>query len=478
MALKDVFLHETTGNIVRMLGFSEPIAKQFTQMNQRADFALAKSFVLWVSATHQSADIKAYGRDENKFQYAFASWKREVGQDLAELLKTKPALEKKINVAKSHEEVLEILSSGMPEVDAASLLDLGQGWKWVELTDRHHSKEARLMQHCATDGRGELVSLRDPSGNPHVTMTFNKEQNTVFQIKGKQNAPPDEKYWDAVLAFFKQTQADVKDPFIRRKSLDLYNNIKKISGKDVAQSKEEVYERLAQALQSDAAKQWAWDIQPYTFDNADLEYDDAQEIEAKIDSVFHNVGYTSIQIEPVSGVTNAYHFAANWRKISTDPLDRIEEIPPFEEVNHSWQGLTVYRMAQEGIVNTKTAMSLKKFGQQNAEALNAVYTVFSELLSVEYGLNEAIGQDVDNDIEELEYEEFTGYEGSSGVKREVIEHQKLNQRWEDWRRDNRKNASAAFGQRYWENPRYQEIEEKIRAMVAAGQEPPEHDVYK
>jgi hypothetical protein len=58
------------------------------------------------------------------------------------------------------------------------------------------------MQHCG-DAQFNMASLRDPQGKPHVTADLNFDYKAIRQLKGKQNAVIDEKYWDACGQLFK-----------------------------------------------------------------------------------------------------------------------------------------------------------------------------------------------------------------------------------------------------------------------------------
>jgi hypothetical protein len=95
--------------------------------------------------------------------------------------------------------------------DKKVALDLGDGWRWirVEWSDRGH--EACLMQHCGY-AVGDMYSLRDPKGKPHATLEVITDpagsdsgplhyDPGISQIKGKQNAPPAEKYWPMIKRF-------------------------------------------------------------------------------------------------------------------------------------------------------------------------------------------------------------------------------------------------------------------------------------
>lgn len=87
----------------------------------------------------------------------------------------------------------------MKEAPKRAAYTFDDGWFWVEVGDCA-AMEAKLMQHCASDPNGRLYSLRDPAGNPHVTLTMN-HKNVVSQIKGKNNEVPNRQYWEYIKAF-------------------------------------------------------------------------------------------------------------------------------------------------------------------------------------------------------------------------------------------------------------------------------------
>ncbi|HEU5118647.1 MAG TPA: hypothetical protein VFT74_18765 [Isosphaeraceae bacterium] len=99
------------------------------------------------------------------------------------------------------------------------MVPLGGGWNWVDLGTSCDDAEAAEMQHCGTDSRGTLISLRDPQGNAHVTMSY--DGNTVHQIKGKQNTVPVRKYWPYIVQFFKQTGAKLDDWWLEAAAKEL-----------------------------------------------------------------------------------------------------------------------------------------------------------------------------------------------------------------------------------------------------------------
>lgn len=64
------------------------------------------------------------------------------------------------------------------------------------------------MQHCGK-ANGDMYSLRDPNGKPHVTMDvdYQHQRHLVRQCKGKQNAAPDYRYWKYIGEFAKKLDA-------------------------------------------------------------------------------------------------------------------------------------------------------------------------------------------------------------------------------------------------------------------------------
>jgi len=91
------------------------------------------------------------------------------------------------------------------------VIDLGNGWAWVDLKKSACAIEADKMGHCGTDKRGDLISLRDKNNEPHVTMTWNKSNNEILQIKGKENNLPVEKYWPYIKKWFDNKKSEFKD---------------------------------------------------------------------------------------------------------------------------------------------------------------------------------------------------------------------------------------------------------------------------
>lgn len=87
-----------------------------------------------------------------------------------------------------------------------------EGYDWVSLSSRQNlARESKLMQHCVghnphyyeeiQNGRCKIYSLRDKNNNPHCTIQVSSKDNSVIQIRGKQNTVVVPKYHRACSEF-------------------------------------------------------------------------------------------------------------------------------------------------------------------------------------------------------------------------------------------------------------------------------------
>jgi ankyrin repeat protein len=97
---------------------------------------------------------------------------------------------------------------GNEEGGYEEVLKIG-GYKWLRLLSAAQlNYEGKEMQHCVgsyahtvASQSCEIFSLRDSNDEPHVTIEYRPSHDEVYQIKGKQNKAPVEKYWDATIQF-------------------------------------------------------------------------------------------------------------------------------------------------------------------------------------------------------------------------------------------------------------------------------------
>lgn len=476
MSLRNVFIFETTGNIVRMLGLPHEMAQKFTDMFPKADFALAKAYMLWADASGYS---KEYAIKPDYFRHLLARWRTEQGNDLMELLKKQPALEKKVNSAKTYEDILSLVipSGGKGEV----LFDLGDGWKWVKLASAEHSLEARWMQHCASDGRGELVSLRDDQDKPHVTMTYNPKENIVYQIKGKQNVAPIQKYWPAITTFFQETKANIKDGFIKGKAKDLYYDLKTAGGHEVIKlDMSRVEAEFARRLASTAAKQWLW-IVGYDMVDAD-NYEDAEGGHDTLNEIFKKSGYQMLSLDAISGNYDVFlhpsYFKAVPPKGSQELLDAI---PTFEQTKTE-QGMALYYLAKKGKVSD-LAQTFDQFGRKHAQEFDPVYKMMLEVFGSEnvFNIERLLDQNNESGPQEYEYDDMVGIDGAAG-NLELTKKARLRKRWKDWFYSTLSAAGHSGGgwglppeERRVRDDFVASIKAQMNAGINAGNEPPEFE---
>lgn len=87
------------------------------------------------------------------------------------------------------------------------------GYYWINLGEGACELEGKRMGHCGRDERGNLVSLRTrPKGSKasksHVTLSYNEYENTLYQIKGRENNAPDSQYWPYIKDFIERFEVD------------------------------------------------------------------------------------------------------------------------------------------------------------------------------------------------------------------------------------------------------------------------------
>jgi hypothetical protein len=219
--LRQVFLVEDSrGNIVRLLKLPREVADKFHEKSPRFSFFLANLYKLWSDITGMPLTSGTIHEFLNL----------GVVTKSLQFLEKFPANEKELTKAiqtgdwtefKDKFDRLTMKFSTGQLVDRAKKdgMVFPDGFFWMKLEPEECRAEGDAMGHCGSDDRGDLWSLRDKQGKPHVTMTYAPEKKTVFQIKGKQNAIPDKRYWDYILSFFKKFGAHVSDREVRLSDL-------------------------------------------------------------------------------------------------------------------------------------------------------------------------------------------------------------------------------------------------------------------
>lgn len=75
------------------------------------------------------------------------------------------------------------------------LIEFEDGFYWIDLNTTSSRDEADAMGHCGRTSCGNtLLSLRDKNKSPHVTVAFDSEDGIIYQMKGRNNKKPIDKY--------------------------------------------------------------------------------------------------------------------------------------------------------------------------------------------------------------------------------------------------------------------------------------------
>lgn len=83
------------------------------------------------------------------------------------------------------------------------LLTFDDGWYWIDLETDSCNDEANAMGHCGTTDFGDtLYSLRRKQ-SPHVTAAIGTSDGIVYQMKGRNNKKPKEKYHKYIVELMK-----------------------------------------------------------------------------------------------------------------------------------------------------------------------------------------------------------------------------------------------------------------------------------
>ena len=102
------------------------------------------------------------------------------------------------------------------------------GWKIVNVNNENDlNVEGSLMHHCVgsysdqvEDNQIKILSLRDPSNKPHVTIECSQDMKEVFQIKGVANSEPKPEYKKLLKEYFSKTNMKGGD-----ESMSLYDYV-------------------------------------------------------------------------------------------------------------------------------------------------------------------------------------------------------------------------------------------------------------
>ena len=74
-------------------------------------------------------------------------------------------------------------------------IEFDDGSYWIDLQTTYSRAEADAMGHCGNTNDGDtLLSYRDKDKSPHVTVAYDSKDGAIYQMKGRNNKKPVEKY--------------------------------------------------------------------------------------------------------------------------------------------------------------------------------------------------------------------------------------------------------------------------------------------
>jgi len=82
------------------------------------------------------------------------------------------------------------------------IMEFDDGYYWIDLQTTNCKAEAEAMGHCGMTNNGTTIySLRDSKKSPHVTVAIDVKEGIIYQMKGKENKKPVEKYHKYIYEF-------------------------------------------------------------------------------------------------------------------------------------------------------------------------------------------------------------------------------------------------------------------------------------
>ena len=141
-------------------------------------------------------------------------FQNQVGSAIINYLKKHPTNWKELAKMDFNEAMEYVNEVSLTEEDEKDIVHrYKDGYYWINLGEGACELEGKRMGHCGRDDRGNLVSLRTrPKGSKasksHVTLTYNENEETLYQIKGRENNAPDSEYWSYIKDFIDRFGVD------------------------------------------------------------------------------------------------------------------------------------------------------------------------------------------------------------------------------------------------------------------------------
>tara|TARA_R100001594_G_scaffold150365_1_gene211249 strand:- start:219 stop:2480 length:2262 start_codon:yes stop_codon:yes gene_type:complete len=202
-------------NITDKMRSDIPMALNFKEA-KALEKSLAKAAKKSLSGDLQEDALKAIEANFNqRYLKQFTSlFQNQAGAKILNYLKKHPTNWKELAKLDFNEAMDYVEEVSLTEEDEKDIVHkYKDGYYWINLGEGACELEGKRMGHCGRDDRGNLVSLRTrPKGSKasksHVTLTYNEYEDTLYQIKGRENNAPDSEYWPYIKDFIDRFGVD------------------------------------------------------------------------------------------------------------------------------------------------------------------------------------------------------------------------------------------------------------------------------
>lgn len=199
--------------------YAKEESEKFKTATKNNILPLAKCFKLYL--THEFTDEPEMGSDQpygyeinqamDAFKMYFEKWGRKIillcfDKSFSQKFSSFKKFTEVINLINNNEEKLE--RQNVEQLRKRSLKTYPNKYFWVKLEKKEWDNCGEKMQHCGRplSSNGEIYQLIDENGEFKVSIEMTPKK-IIEQIKGKQNAFPEEKYWDYVVDFINSNDA-------------------------------------------------------------------------------------------------------------------------------------------------------------------------------------------------------------------------------------------------------------------------------
>jgi len=195
-------------NVIDKMREDMPVALNFKEA-KALEKSLAKAAKKSLSGDLQEDALRAIETHFNeRYLKQFTSlFQNQAGAKILNYLKKHPTNWKELAKLDFNDAMEYVEEVSLTEEDEKDIVHkYKDGYYWINLGEGACELEGKRMGHCGRDDRGNLVSLRTrPKGSKasksHVTLTYNENEETLYQIKGQANNAPDSEYWPYIKDF-------------------------------------------------------------------------------------------------------------------------------------------------------------------------------------------------------------------------------------------------------------------------------------